>query len=350
MAATKQITIKQVAQEAGVSKQTVSRVLNNRPDVAPKTRRHIQEVIDRLGYQPSNLARRLKQRSCTLGVVTAELGQYGPMRRLIGIEQEAAALGYSLHLSLIHQVDVDNSERVLSELLAWQVEGVIWAVPEVNSNRAWLQDNIPQLPVPVLFISERSDDNLSAVSIDNRAGGRLATEHLLAQGYQHIGLITGRMNWQVARQRHLGWLDALPKTDRRQIVEGDWSAASGAQGLRQLRQQYPEMEAVFACNDQMALGVLQAAHELQIGVPKDLALVGFDNTPDSAYFWPPLTSVRHQLIEQGKDAVQALISMIEAQRQYGSFEQPEVAVFQPQLIVRKSSVAACDYHLDAFQE
>jgi LacI family transcriptional regulator len=340
MVATRQITIRQVAQEAGVSKQTVSRVLNNRPDVAPDTRQHVQDVIARLGYQPSHLARRLKQRSCTLGVVTAELGQYGPMRRLIGIEQEAAELGYTLHLSLIHQVEQDNGERVLNELLAWQVEGVIWAVPEVSNNRAWLHHNIPQLPVPVLFISERSGGGPAAVSVDNRAGGRLATEHLLAQGYQRLGLITGPLNWEVARQRQLGWLDALPTAENRQIIHGDWSAASGAQALRQLLQQYPELDAIFACNDQMALGVLQAAHEMNIRVPEDLALVGFDNTPDSAYFWPPLSSVRHQLIEQGRDAVQALIDMIETQRQFGHFAQPEGAVLQPQLVVRKSSAVS----------
>jgi LacI family transcriptional regulator len=336
----KQITISQVAQEAGVSKQTVSRVLNDRPDVAPETRQLVQAVIDRLGYQPSNFARRLKQRSCTIGLVTAELGQYGPMRRLVGIEQEAADLGYSLHLGLIHQVEIDSGERVLNDLLAWHVEGIIWAVPEVSDNRAWLHHKLAQLPVPVLFISEQSGGNLSAISVDNRAGGQLATEHLLSQGYQHIALITGPLTWEVSRQRQLGWRDALASTEVRQIVEGDWSAASGAQGLRQLLQQYPGMDAVFACNDQMALGVLQAAHELQIRVPQDLALVGFDNTPDSAYFWPPLTSVRHQLIEQGKDAVHALIRMIESQSQYDDFAQPEVNVLQPQLVVRNSTVVS----------
>jgi LacI family transcriptional regulator len=166
------------------------------------------------------------------------------------------------------------------------------------------------------------------------------TEHLLEQGYQHIGLITGPLTWEVARQRQLGWQDALRSTQDRQMVEGDWSAASGAGGLRQLLAQYPEMDAVFASNDQMALGVLQTTHQLALRVPEDLGVVGFDNTPESAYFWPPLTTVRHQLIEQGRIAVQTLISMIESQRQNGVFAQSEIAVLQPQLVVRKSSVVS----------
>jgi LacI family transcriptional regulator len=333
----KPITIKQVAEEAGVSKQTVSRVLNDRPDVASETRRRVQEVIGRLRYQPSNLARKLKQRGHTIGIATAELGQYGPMRRLLGIDQAASELGYSLHLSLIHQLEADNSEQVLNELLAWQVEGIIWVVPEINNNRTWLENKLSQLPVPVLFVSEGTEGNLSTIAVDNRAGGRLAAEHLLEQGYQHLGLITGPLTWEVARQRQLGWQDGYPAAQKKQIVEGDWSAASGERGLRQLLAQYPKLEAIFACNDQMALGVLQAAHQLGLRVPEDLGVVGFDNTPESAYFWPPLTTVRHQLIEQGKLAVQALLGMIESQQHHRKFSQPKVTMLQPHLVVRRSS-------------
>jgi LacI family transcriptional regulator len=349
----KQTTINWVAKEAGVSKQTVSRVLNNRPDVAAETRTRVQEVIDRLGYQPSNLARRLKKRSQMIGVVTAQLGQYGPMRRLVGIEEAIKETGYMLHLSLIHQLGLDNGEQILKELLAWQVEGIIWAVPEINDNRAWLLDKLPQLPVPVLFVSEVSSNSLAAVAVDNRAGARLATEHLLEQGYQNIGLITGPLKWPIAQDRQRGWQDALSSAEKRQIAEGDWSAASGARGFRQLLDQYPEMDAVFACNDQMALGALQAAHELGRRVPRDLGVAGFDNTPESAYFWPPLTTVRHQLIEQGKIAVRTLIDMIKRQRQEESIVQPETRLLQPELLIRQSSIrntAAGPQKLESQQE
>jgi DNA-binding LacI/PurR family transcriptional regulator len=340
MPAGKSTTIKEVAQEAGVSTQTVSRVLNNRPDVAPETRQNVQAVIDRLGYQPSALARNLKQPRRTVGVVTAQLGQYGPMRRLLGIESKADELGYSLHLSLVHDPETNNGERLLNDLLSWQVEGVIWAVPEISHNRNWLLHKISQLNVPILFISEQPDNTnvVPAVSVDNRTGGRLAAEHLLAQGYQHIGLITGPLSWDVACQRRLGWQDALLTAQDKQIFEGDWSAKNGREGLQQLLQQYPKLDAVLACNDQMALGVLQAAHQLGLRVPEDLGVVGFDNTPEAAYFWPPLTTVRHQLNEQGKIAVEQLIEAIEAKRNNVHVDQPQVTVLEPELIVRASSV------------
>ena len=342
MSTQKQITIKQVAQEAGVSTQTVSRVLNDRPDVAPETRQLVQDVIDRLGYQPSAIARSLiRRRSHSLGIVVAEIGQYGPTRRLAGIENQADQLGYSLHLSIMHDPEADRGEQVLNDLLSWHVEGVIWAVPEIGDNRAWLQDKIPRLSVPIICINEQPHSTLPAVSVNNRASGRLATGHLLAQGYKNIGLITGPLSWKVARQRQLGWQDSLPAFSKEQIFEGDWSAASGERGLRYLLEHYPKLDAVFACNDQMALGVLQAAHQLSLRIPEDLGVVGFDNTPESAYYWPPLTTVRHQLREQGQIAVQELVKLI----MVDSYQQPnetkgqsDDTLLEPQLIVRKSSI------------
>jgi DNA-binding LacI/PurR family transcriptional regulator len=176
-----------------------------------------------------------------------------------------------------------------------------------------------------------------AVSIDNRAGGLLATQHLLGQGYRHIGTITGPLGWAVAQQRLLGWQDALPSHQSHHMFEGDWSAASGECGLYQLRQQYPEMDAVFAGNDQMALGVLQAALQMGLQVPQDLAVIGFDNIPEASYFHPPLSTIRHKLADQGKIAVQQLVEMIEARRNKNILS-PEAVILQPELIIRKSSI------------
>jgi len=338
MSVHKQVTIRQVAQQAGVSTQTVSRVLNNRPDVAAETRELVQQIIDQLGYKPSALARSLiRQRSLTLGVVIAELGQYGPMRRLLGMEQAATEYGYRLHLSLVHQPEADNSDQILGELLAWHVDGIIWAIPEIGHNRIWLQRKASQLPAPVVLICEQPLYNEHAVSIDNRAGGLLATQHLLAQGYQHLGIITGPLSWVAAQQRLLGWQDALTSYQNWQIFEGDWSSASGEQGLHQLCQQYPELDAVFVSNDQMALGVLQAARQLGLRVPEDLGIVGFDNIPEAAYFAPPLTTIRHKLTDQGRIGVQRLIEMIDARRNGISLSPTVTPILQPELVIRKSA-------------
>ncbi len=328
------ITIRQVAHEAGVSTQTVSRVLNDRPDVAPETRQRVQQVIDRLGYKPSAIARSLiRRRSQSLGVVIAELGQYGPVRRLVGIEQAANELGYSLHLSLAHPPEDINGDQILDELLSWHVDGIVWAVTEIGDSRSWKQDKMTQLPVPIVFISEQTLSFGPTISIDNRGGGALATRHLLAQGYRHIGLIGGPQLWVAARQRRLGWQDALQKFENRQIFEGDWSAESGERGLHQLLNTFPEMDAVFVCNDQMALGVLQAAHQLGIRIPQDLGVIGYDNMPEANYFYPPLTTVRHGLSEQGRLAVEQLVRILETDSQPA----PEITILKPQLVVRKSS-------------
>lgn len=338
MSAHEQVTIRQVAQKAGVSTQTVSRVLNDRPDVAVETRERVQQVIEQLGYKPSAIARSLiRRRSHTIGVVIAELGQYGPMRRLLGMEEAATECGYRLHLSLVHRPELNQGDQILDELLAWHVDGIVWAIPEISHNRNWLMRKASQLPVPVILVMEQPLYNEHAVSIDNRAGGLLATQHLLAQGYRHIGMITGPLNWAAAQQRMVGWQEALPIQQRRYLFEGDWSAASGECGLHQLRQQYPEMDAVFVGNDQMALGVLQAAIEVGLRVPEDLGVIGFDNIPEASYFHPPLSTIRHKLADQGKIAVQQLVEMIEARRSK-SVLSPEAVILQPELIIRKSSV------------
>jgi LacI family transcriptional regulator len=345
MIARKKVTIRQVAATSGVSVQTVSRVLNDHPYVADETRQRVLEAISQLEYRPDAIARSLiKGRSSTLGVVVAELEHYGPQRLLVGIATQAAALGYSLSLSIIRHPEPDNGARHLESLLSRQVEGIIWAVPEIDNNQVGIQTMLSSATIPVTFVNGGVVHGQLSILSDNRSGGRLATEHLLAQGYRQIGLISGPRTWTVARERQLGWQEALDAaslpTEKGRSVEGDWSPASGERGLYRLIGQFPEMEAVFACNDQMALGALQAAHLLGRRVPEDLAVVGFDATEESAYFWPPLTSVRHHLLGAGSAAVRELHRVIELKRN-GEEQVPSICVMiQPELVVRKSSVVA----------
>ena len=173
-------------------------------------------------------------------------------------------------------------------------------------------------------------------------GGKLATEHLAEQGYQHIGIVTGPLTWWEARQRLEGWrsvliekgldagMDAL-------ISYGDWTPASGEAGLLQLLGQVSSLDAIFASNDQMALGVLKAAKEVGLRVPEDLAVVGFDNIPESAFFSPPLTTVKQGLTEMGSTTVNMLNRLIEA-RDVGEEIPPLTKWITPQLVVRKSSI------------
>ena len=339
----RRVTIKQVAQHAGVSTQTVSRVLNERPDVAPKTRQRVLGFIAQMGYQPSALARSLiRRRSHTLGVVTAGLKYIGPSYTLSGITEQAEASGYFLLLKEFPRFNTDHVEPILNSLLSMQVDGIIWAVSEVGNNRAWLRDRVPRLPIPIIFLTTRPHEGASVVSVDNYAGGRMATEHLLALGRRHIGHVAGPADWWETQQRRQGWQDALADAgiavSGSHMAEGNWSAASGEPAFVQLLEQFPGIDAVFAANDQMALSVLQVAHRRGLTVPDDLAVVGFDGIAEAAYFWPPLTTVWQNPQRLGAVAVEEVIRMIEAIRQSGMGEAtPKTIQLKPQLIVRAST-------------
>lgn len=337
----RQVTISQVAKEAGVSSQTVSRVINNRDEITPETRKHVQDVIKRLGYQPNAIARSLSQRrSHTLGVVASGLEYYGPSRSLIGVEQGANQHGFSILLNLLHEPEHDNAEQIVNGLISRQVEGIIWAAPEISDNRTWFQEIVHQLAIPIIFLSTRSNGILHVVEVDNRNGGHMATQHLLDRGYRKIGIISGPLNWWAANQRWLGWQDALTAAgipfDDSQIVEGNWSAESGESGFQELLEKFPDVEAVFACNDQMALGLMRSARKLGKRIPDDLAVVGFDDIPESAFYYPPLTTIRQDLYELGHMAVQNFLQ-IRAAEQRGESVIPQTLWLQPQLVIRESS-------------
>jgi LacI family transcriptional regulator len=338
----KRATIKEVARAAGVSTQTVSRVINDRPDVSPETRGRIQQVIEELDYQPSALARSLiQQRSYTLGIVTAGLKFTGPSRTLNGIANKAEELGYALLLEEMLQFDTDNIKPLLQDLLARHVDGIVWAVPEVGDNRRWVGEILNDVPVPVVFLTMQPRPGVSTVAVDNYVGGTLATRHLLEQGCRRIGHISGPLDWWEARQRKQAWRDTrqqagLPAPENA-CTEGNWSSASAEAAFTELLESYPGMDAVFAGNDQMALSVLQMAHRRGLCVPQDLAVIGFDNMAESAYFWPALSTINHSLYELGCRAVQETVEQIESVRRDEKLE-PQNILLSPELIVRESTV------------
>jgi LacI family transcriptional regulator len=338
------ITIRDVAAAAGVSHQTVSRVLNDRPDVAEKTRQRVLQVIEELEYQPSAIARSLtRQRTLTLGVVTAGLDYVGPSRTLNGITEQTERMGYALLLKELPRFDTHDLGPLFKSLLTRRIDGIIWAVAEVGDNRAWLQEQLDRLPVPILFLTMHAQPGVPIVAVDNYAGGHMATEHLLEQGYRHISHISGPLDWWEARQRKAGWRDALQAAgvpeDDLHAEEGDWSSDSGERAFVRLLANYPEMDAVFVGNDQMALSVLQIACRRGIEVPQDLAVVGFDGLPETAHYWPPLTTVYQDQQLLGRTAVKELVRTIEADGKGENGTEHKAILFQPELIVRASSTS-----------
>ena len=341
---TTRATIKEVASVAGVSTQTVSRVINERPDVAPGTRQRVQEVIKKLNYRPSALARSLSsQRSHTLGVVTAGLRHIGPSRTLSGITVAAEEAGYSVLLKELPQYDTEDITPIFQAFLSRHVDGIIWAVPEVGENHMWVNNPPADIEVPLVYITMEPRDNLSIVSIDNYLGGKMAISHLLEQGYRRIGHISGPLDWWESRQRMSAWEDTLAEAgldaSDKHFVEGNWSSASGALAIEKLLDQYPNLDSIFVANDQMALSVLQFCGEKGIRIPQDIGVVGFDNIAESAFFFPALTTIQQNQHNVAKIAVEEIIKTIES---VWNGMEPGVPtnniILPPTLVVRQSSL------------
>jgi DNA-binding LacI/PurR family transcriptional regulator len=336
-------TIKEVAIAAGVSTQTVSRVINKRPDVSPETRKRVQMVIEELKYRPSALARSLiQQRSYTLGVVTAGLRFIGPSRTLSGITNAAEEKGYSLLLKELPRFDTTDITPIFQALHDRHVDGIIWAVAEVGENRQWINHQSLETSIPVVYLAMAPRQDIRVVSIDNFLGSQMAVRHLLQQGYKHIGHVAGPLDWWEAQQRMKGWeavlAEAQVKPDVNHWAEGNWSSASGAQAIEKLFVQYPEMDAVFVGNDQMALGVMQRVAQKGLRIPEELGVVGFDDIPESAFFSPPLTTVQQDQYLIGKVAVEQIIQIIESNLEELAPERSNSFVLSPMLIVRQSSL------------
>jgi len=345
-----QVTLHDVARLAGVSSKTVSRVVNNEAGISNPTRQRVQAAIQELRYRPNMLARSLvSRRSHTLAVVAWGIEYYGPLRVLIGIEKQADELGYSLLLNLLSQPAEGNVHSVLNDLVARRVDGIIWAVPEIGDNRAWLQSELLENLPPVVFLSMEPRPGLPVIAIDNRSGAAQATQHLLDQDRRTIGLITGPMNWWESRERYAGWKETLERSGLTAslslIVEGDWYAPSGERAMRTLLARRPDIDALFACNDQMALGAMRVAQQQGRRTPKDIAIIGFDDIPEAAYFWPPLSSVKQQLGDVGQSAVQVLHRLIEAGPENDDGREPAATILKPELVVRESSL--CNFSSSA---
>ena len=337
----KRVTIKDVAQAAGVSTQTVSRVMNKFSYVSEETRQHVEAVVEELGYRPSTLARSLiQQRSYTLGVVTFGLKYIGPSRTLNGVADKADDLGYMLLMKELDSLNINRIDDVIDSLLARQVDGILWVAPEIGDNHAWVDQRLEKFPVPVLFIAMQPRNNIASIATDNYQGAVMATQHLLDCERKKIGHISGPLGWWEADERKRGWRDTLEAAgfdaSEKYCTEGNWSSASGEQAFSQLFEAFPDMDAVFVGNDQMALSVLREALRRGVRVPEQLAVVGFDNLAESAYFYPSLTTISQDLQLLGEQAVQYIVEMIQARQE----NRPVIAqsrFIQPTLIVRESS-------------
>jgi DNA-binding LacI/PurR family transcriptional regulator len=319
-----------VARLAGVSHQTVSRVVNDHPNVRPQTRDNVLAAISKLAYRPNAAARTLvTRRTHTLGVISCDTDLFGPASMLYGIEQ-AAAGSYFVSIASLPAIDHGAALDAVERLLGQGVEGVIVIAPSISAVAA-LGGMPPE--VPLVAVGCGTSAPLASVAVDNIAGARSATEYLLSLGHRSVHFVSGPQTSLDGRERAIGWQQALAAAGLTPppALTGDWSSRSGYELGRRLAAQ-PDVTAVFCANDQMALGVLRAMAEHGRPVPDDVSVVGFDDLPEAAYFCPPLTTVRQDFDELGRRALRLLVEKIAG----ASADGPQRPV-STELIVRASA-------------
>ena len=307
------VTIKEIAAMTGVSTQTVSRVINKRPDVSPVTRRAVEAAIAEHGFQPSAVARSLVQRrSQMLGVIVAGLQYFGVAQTVNGMAEASEAAGYSIILKELASFDVPDIVPVVEFFMAHRVEGIIFAPPQMGANVRHLQEQLPPSAPRVIFLKAEPSDRFTSIGIDNVEAARVATRHLVSLGRHRIAHIAGPLEWREARDRRDGWLAALAEAglEPGPMAAGNWEASSGNAAFAQILDADPTVDGLFVASDQMALGALHVANERGIRIPDQLAVVGFDGLPEAAEFTPSLTTMRQPLSEIGRMAVDELVASL----------------------------------------
>ncbi|MBO1753434.1 LacI family DNA-binding transcriptional regulator [Actinotalea sp. BY-33] len=320
-----------VAVVAGVSHQTVSRVLNSHPSVRPETRQRVLEAIEQLGYRRNVAARALvTRRTGTLGVVTSGSALFGPTSTLIAIEEAAREAGYFVSLATVARWEVPALLRTLEHFMSQGVEGIVVVASHDDAADA-VRGFESTVPVVMVGPEDLQGPQLYSVAVDQYAGARMAVQHLLDLGHRDIVHLAGPEDWFDARARARAWRDALVEVgvEARTEIAGDWRADRGYEvGLEVVAEGPPS--AVFAANDQLALGLLRAFAERGLRVPEDVSVVGFDDVDGSANFYPPLTTVRQEFRTLGTRCLEVLLAAIEG-------ETPSRQRIEPRLVVRASS-------------
>ena len=320
-----------VGRLAGVSHQTVSRVVNGSPHVRAQTRQRVLEAMLALGYRPNSAARALATgRSNTLGVVSFDTTLYGPASTLLGIERAALEAGYFIIVASLRELDRPSVTEAVERLCRHGVDGILAITPHEEAAQALL--HAPG-DVPLVAVEAGPDHAVPVAAIDQFAGAAAATRHLLDLGHKTVWHIAGSPDFLESHQRVEGWRSTLRAAGAEvpPPLAGDWSARAGYDLGRRLGAD-PTVSAIFVANDQMALGVLRAMHERARRIPEEVSIVGFDDIPEAPYFLPPLTTVRQDFDQMGSHGVRLLLKMIEAG---GPPEQSRH--LRPELIVRAST-------------
>jgi DNA-binding LacI/PurR family transcriptional regulator len=323
-------TMTDVALLAGVSHQTVSRVLNGQPNVRPQTRLRVLAATEELGYRPNRAAQTLVTgKSQIIGVVAQNTTLYGPASLLAAFGQVAGAAGFGVAVAGLRSLDPVAIAEAIDRLLGQQAAGVVVLAP-VRSAQDAIEKLSPRLPL--VAIDGDPAGSACVVTVDQVAGARLATQHLLDAGHATVWHISGPADWFDSMNRIDGWRQTLAAAGREAPppIPGDWSPAAGYRA-GQLLARIPEVTAVFAANDHLALGLLKALREHGRLVPDDVSIVGFDDIPEAAYLDPELTTIRPDFEAVAQETLDLLLAQIQSGQAAG-----QARTIGPALVVRKS--------------
>jgi DNA-binding LacI/PurR family transcriptional regulator len=325
-------SIRDVARLAGVSHQTVSRVLNDHPSIRPETKKRVQDAIAVLDYKPNLAARALvTSRSRTIGILSATIGEFGPTSSIASIEDAARVEGYSVTTVNLPATTPEAIGDAIRQLGREQVSGIVVLAPQV---RVFNVLRGMAVGVPFVSLQTASGSDGFSLSADQVAGARAVTEHLISLGHSDIVHLAGPQDWIEAESRMRGYLDALREADLPTFppIRGDWTADFGHFAGTELARRR-DFTAVFAANDLMAIGLMHGFRDAGIEVPRQVSVVGFDDIPVAAHVWPPLTTVHQDFPSLGRRAVHILLAQIRGE------DVPEFGPAVPQLRLRSSSAS-----------
>ncbi|MBP2351660.1 DNA-binding LacI/PurR family transcriptional regulator [Kribbella aluminosa] len=327
-------TLTDVAKAAGVSRQTASRVARGGANVNARTAARVRRAIKSLGYRPDPIARALSVgRGLSVGLLTHQLTDrqmgLGAISIMIGVEQAAAELGLGVSVATFATFDRATVQGGIDRLARAGCDGVIFMAPWVSAAKTL---RALDTSLPMVSTSEVPEYDGPAVHADARRAAGDVVDHLLSLGHATVHHVAGPLNWISSQLRLAGWESALRRAGAEvpQSLAGDWTAGSGYEAGRQLALD-PSVTAIFAANDEMALGVVHALTESGRRVPEDVSVVGFDDAPGSDHFRPPLTTVRVDDAEYGRQAVAQLMLQVN-----GETAAP-ATILPHQLIIRASA-------------
>jgi LacI family transcriptional regulator len=330
------VTLEQVAKHAGVSRATASLVVRGSSSISKETREKVLKAMKELGYVYDRVAANLRsQRSSTVGLIITEIGNPFFSELLVGVHEALDKEGYTVILGTTFD-SPEKQDALLSTMLEYRVGGVIMSpVPGCSVD---MVERLKQWEIPVVLIARElpSKEQFDYVGIDNVAGGRLATEHLIQQGHRRIAFLGGFADSSVWRDRKKGYCQALEQAgieiDESLFIQAFTTRQGGKEAMKQALQHPNPPTAVFCYNDVVAFGAMSGLKEAGMVPGRDIAVVGFDNIQESALFHPPLTTIAAFPEKIGIHAADIL-----HQRMTGEISEPKRLILQPELVVRQSS-------------